>query len=384
VRVRRGSDVERQQAAGQVTPPLRIFLNYRRGEGSGHTGRLYDALSARFGAQNVFMDVDAIEPGLDFTQVIAERVGAADVLLAVIGRQWLDISDVRGRQRLTRPDDFVRLELGTALAREGTRVIPVLIQGAEMPSADDLPDDLKTLAVRHAVEIRDTSWSSDVARLERALERIRTPAEDPPPQPPSPPGGPESRTPPGSSQRRRPTRRMVVAGGVVAAVAAAAAVAIIVIRGGGAREISFNAGRIRVAVSGPTSTTVDQQLAYAFYDGAEGDGSGRVSSLSWGPGQSAKNVDIRVAVKGRNRTTIVDSESFDDNESVVDVTVPGYSQQSTLDGGVCRIAWTRADPSAIAGRLQCSDLGRAKFDVSGSFAAALGPATMPPVKAPTR
>jgi hypothetical protein len=169
MRLRREPDHEGPVAVGA---PLRVFLNYRREDASGHAGRLYDALSVTFGGENVFMDVDAIEPGLDFSEVVASKVGMTDVLIALIGRDWLVVSDATGRRRLERPDDFVRMELRAGLEREGTRVIPVLVQGAEMPSVDDLPEDLAKLAFRNAVELRDTSWASDVARLQRALERI--------------------------------------------------------------------------------------------------------------------------------------------------------------------------------------------------------------------
>src|SRR4051812_22154402 len=99
---------------------LRIFLSYRRDDSSGQAGRLYDSLVARFG-ENVFMDVDTIEPGLDFGEVVARKVAETDVLLAVIGRRWLDAADEGGVSRLQNPDDFVRIEISAALEREVTR-----------------------------------------------------------------------------------------------------------------------------------------------------------------------------------------------------------------------------------------------------------------------
>src|ERR671935_1392571 len=121
----------------------RFFINYRREDASGHAGRLYDALAAHFGEDFVFMDVDAIEPGADFADVLDRSVGACDILIALIGRDWATIEDREGRRRLDRPEDWVRLELETALERETIRVIPALVQGAEMPTSDELPESLR-------------------------------------------------------------------------------------------------------------------------------------------------------------------------------------------------------------------------------------------------
>ena len=149
-----------------------IFINYRREDTAGHAGRLYDALAARFGDDHVFMDVDAIDPGADFTQVVEESVGSCDVLLALIGRRWTTTTDREGRRRLDKPNDWVRVEIKTALDRPDTRVIPTLVQGAEMPSSDDLPPPLQKLADRNAFEIRDSRWRSDVDRLVAELEEL--------------------------------------------------------------------------------------------------------------------------------------------------------------------------------------------------------------------
>jgi WD40 repeat protein len=117
------------------------------------------------------MDIDTIEPGVDFVEVIEETVGSADVVLALIGPRWLGAADAHGTPRLEKPDDLVRLEIEAAL-RPGVRVIPVLVAGAEMPGSDALPPSLAALSRRNAVEVRDTSWRSDVGRLIEALERI--------------------------------------------------------------------------------------------------------------------------------------------------------------------------------------------------------------------
>lgn len=126
-----------------------IFISYRREDASYPAGRLYDRLQSRFAAEKIFMDVDSLAPGVDFVQTIEERVGACDVLVAVIGRRWLSASDEEGNRRLDNPEDFVRVEVATAL-RRGIRVIPVLVEGAPVPRSRELPDDLKALVRRNA------------------------------------------------------------------------------------------------------------------------------------------------------------------------------------------------------------------------------------------
>jgi len=152
---------------------LRIFLNYRRDETSGHAGRLYDVLAARFGDDNVFMDIDRIEPGLDFADVISEAVASCDALISLIGSRWLTSADAKGRPRLENPEDFVRLELEAALGRD-VRIIPALVQNAQMPSSDELPETLRPFARRHAVELSDSRWTFDVGKLIGTLERLET------------------------------------------------------------------------------------------------------------------------------------------------------------------------------------------------------------------
>ncbi len=147
----------------------KIFISYRRDDSAGHAGRLYDRLEGRFGQGQVFMDVDDIELGLDFVQVVQQAVNSCDGLIAVIGREWLQASDAGGARRLEDPEDLVKLEIAAALER-GIRVIPVLVQGAQMPRATDLPEDLKGLASRNVLEISDTRFRADVDRLIETLE----------------------------------------------------------------------------------------------------------------------------------------------------------------------------------------------------------------------
>ena len=148
-----------------------IFISYRRDDSSASAGRLYDSLCSHFHSSEIFMDVDNLDPGVDFVEAIEKNVAACDVLIAVIGRLWQFSSDKEGRRRLDNPEDFVRLEIATALKR-GVRVIPVLVDGALMPRSSDLPDDLKPLVRRNALEVSHTRFKGDCGRLIAALDRI--------------------------------------------------------------------------------------------------------------------------------------------------------------------------------------------------------------------
>jgi ankyrin repeat protein len=141
-----------------------IFISYRRDDTAGSAGRIYDRLVDRFGRDRVYRDVDSGEPGEDFVATIGRKVGQCDVFLALIGPAWLRSTDEGGGWRLAKDDDLVRVEIATALDR-GIRVIPVLLQGATMPRAEDLPSSLSKLAHRNAVEIRETHFDQDVVQL---------------------------------------------------------------------------------------------------------------------------------------------------------------------------------------------------------------------------
>jgi hypothetical protein len=158
-------------------PSRSIFISYRRDDAGGEAGRLFDDLTRAFGPSTVFMDVAGIEPGTDFRKAIDENVASAGILLAVIGPQWLTIEDADGNHRLDDANDFVRLEIASALKRN-IPVIPVLVHAATMPHADNLPDDLKDLAFRNAVELTLARWNSDVALLIPALKNYVHPATE--------------------------------------------------------------------------------------------------------------------------------------------------------------------------------------------------------------
>ena len=148
----------------------RIFISYRREETAYAAGWLFDRLADHFGAAQVFKDVDSIELGDDFVEVISRAVGSCDVLLALIGDQWLTIVDVQGRRRLDDPHDFVRLEIEAAL-RRNVRIVPILVAGANMPRTDELPAGLAGLVRRQALELSPSRFEYDLSRLLRVLER---------------------------------------------------------------------------------------------------------------------------------------------------------------------------------------------------------------------
>ncbi len=155
-----------------------IFISYRREDTSPYAGRLYDHLSAHFGADRVFMDLDTIRPGDDFVQVISDRVASCDVLIALIGKQWVHTVNSRGHRRLDDPNDFVRLEIASALNRK-VRVIPALIEGAAMPETGELPKDIAPLSRRNAIEIRNSMFRQNVARLIQVIEETVGPKTAP-------------------------------------------------------------------------------------------------------------------------------------------------------------------------------------------------------------
>jgi alkylated DNA nucleotide flippase Atl1 len=163
----------------------RIFLSYRREDTRHVVGRIGDRLTDHFGDERVFVDVDTIEPGQDFAEAIQSAVGACKVLLALIGDQWLDSTDRKGRRKLDDANDLVRLEIQAALDRN-IRVIPVLVDGVAMPTAEELPPSLAGLARRHAFELSYSRFRDDARRLVGLLDRLLA-APSPGPPPPVPP-----------------------------------------------------------------------------------------------------------------------------------------------------------------------------------------------------
>jgi hypothetical protein len=151
-----------------------IFISYRRDDTEGEAGRLFDDLTRAFGAENVFMDVAGIRPGVDFRTAIEDNVAHCGVLLAIVGPAWVSVADATGQRRIDNPSDFVALEIGSALKRE-VPVIPVLVHGAHMPSHDQLPASLEGFSYRNSVELTHARWNSDVQLLVEALAAYVTP-----------------------------------------------------------------------------------------------------------------------------------------------------------------------------------------------------------------
>jgi hypothetical protein len=232
--------------------PLRVFVSYRRGD-SGHAGRLYDALASRFGPENVFMDIDTIEPGLDFAEVIDRAVQACDVVIVLIGPRWVTATDTDGRRRLDNAEDFVRLEIEAALARDVV-VIPTCVQGADMPPVRELPPTLVGLTRRQGIALRDIGWHDDVSRLIRRLERLA-----------------EGETPKDtiSTTKRvasRSRKRLALIGGIVGVAAIAVIAAVVALTrssGGGSGSAGFSASERRLlAVVPPLTRSSCQHISY--------------------------------------------------------------------------------------------------------------------------
>jgi TIR domain len=147
---------------------VKIFISYRREDGAQDAGRIRDRLSWEFPSASIFMDVDDIPPGAEFVSRINEAISGCDALLVVIGRRWLDLLSDRGRRGGNDQTDYVRIEIGSALKRD-IPVIPILLDGAQMPGGDLLPDDIKALSNRNGLSVRFASFQRDVDPLVRRL-----------------------------------------------------------------------------------------------------------------------------------------------------------------------------------------------------------------------
>jgi hypothetical protein len=174
----------------------RIFISYRRADSGGWARSLHDNLDERLGTGRAFRDV-AMEGGMDFHEHVESLLDGCDVLLAIIGKRWTSITDADGHRRLDDPEDLVRREIARALQRPDVEVIPVLVDGARMPTEHELPPDLAPLARRQACELADSRWDYDVDNLARRLRVLL--GEKP--------------------QRRRPGARLIGIGLAIAVVA---------------------------------------------------------------------------------------------------------------------------------------------------------------------
>lgn len=167
------ADITNQPSRRDSQPVSKsIFISYRRSDSADISGRIYDRLIGKFGKEQVFKDVDSIPLGSNFKTVLDTSVGACKVMLAIIGRSWVDARDTSGKVRLQDPADFVRLEVESAL-NKNIPVIPLLVGGVSMPALKDLPKSLSEITYRNGIAIRpDPDFHNDMDRLIGSLEKI--------------------------------------------------------------------------------------------------------------------------------------------------------------------------------------------------------------------
>ena len=211
-----------------------VFISYRREDAAGFAGRIYDRLAQTLGRENVFIDVDNIPAGLDFVDVLSDRVGRCDALIAIVGKHWLTSANEDDSRRLDDANDFVRVEIEAALNRN-VPVIPALVDGAVMPRADELPDGLKKLVRRQGIDVSHNRFDSDAERLTDALARIEGQQ-------------PERPSASAASRASQPASPYKSAAGVRRLAAAAAA---IVLLGGGAAGVLYVQRQAQPQVAAP-------------------------------------------------------------------------------------------------------------------------------------
>jgi hypothetical protein len=150
--------------------PVSIFVSYRRDDTAATAGRLRDRLAREFGPKNVFMDIDNIPAGVDSAKHLQVKLANCDLMVALIGARWLTIANSSGIPRIQEPDDYVRMELSAALS-SGLKLVPVLVDGASMPAESRLPVPLQPLSKLNAVELRNSQFRWDAARVVEKLSQ---------------------------------------------------------------------------------------------------------------------------------------------------------------------------------------------------------------------
>lgn len=148
-----------------------IFISYRRVGALVHARALFERLRHEFGPNEVFIDLEGVDYGLDFIDILNEQLNGCQVMLAVIDPQWATATDRQGRRRIDREFDYVRVEIVTALGR-GIRTVPVLIDGAEMPDASDLPEPLRPLTRRNALMLDFNRFDAEISRLIAVIRKL--------------------------------------------------------------------------------------------------------------------------------------------------------------------------------------------------------------------
>ncbi|MDG1278336.1 MAG: toll/interleukin-1 receptor domain-containing protein [Algoriphagus sp.] len=150
----------------------KIFISYRQSDTQSEASRLKENLEDVFGKENVFFDIETLEPGLNFAKAIEKTIRQSAVVLVLIGETWTEVKDEEGNLRLFKENDWVRKEVAMALSMEDTRVIPVLVKDAKKLTADQLPDNIKALADYQWAELTIPRWRSDVEKLITVLRKI--------------------------------------------------------------------------------------------------------------------------------------------------------------------------------------------------------------------
>jgi hypothetical protein len=255
-----------------------VFISYRREDTSGEAAHLADDLGEELGRSNVFIDIDAIAPGVDFAGQIDRSLQTCELVLVMIGDRWLASAGVGGRPRLHQEDDFVRMEVAKALARDDVRVVPVLVESARMPAASELPPELADLTKINALQLSNSRWRYDVGQIAAMVPR----------------GGLR-----GAVRRVPPWVRW---GLPVAAVAAAGAILVAGMGGGGGEDKTSQRIVLPPASVPPVVDECSKQLEHAV-DGTVGPltcEGGKINQLAWQ--QYAGDLDSLTLSLGPNAT----------------------------------------------------------------------------------
>jgi regulator of protease activity HflC (stomatin/prohibitin superfamily) len=167
---------EVHEQARQVAHP-KIFLCYRREDTQWVARSIYENLSAKYGPKQVFRDIDSTPAGIRFSTWLEARIGQCDLMIVLIGDAWSSAKDQAGRRRLELPNDWVRQEIEASLRRR-IPILPVCVQGARMPSEDELPSSIADLAGFQSTEIADSRWQFDIGRLLQAVDDLISSGDD--------------------------------------------------------------------------------------------------------------------------------------------------------------------------------------------------------------
>jgi hypothetical protein len=165
-----------RRRAGDTARPVRlrgprIFLCYRREDTQGFARGIYQSLASEYGHEQVFRDIDSTPAGFKFSAWIESKVRQCSVMIVLIGDAWSSAIDQTGQRRLDSPKDWVRQEIESAI-RQSIPIIPVRVQGARMPSEDELPPSIADLAGLQSAEVTDSRWEFDVGMLIQAVDYL--------------------------------------------------------------------------------------------------------------------------------------------------------------------------------------------------------------------